>query len=387
MAGGRFAPPTVSQPTWDVLVVGGGVVGWSVAHHLARAGVRRILVVDRGGGSTERATGGFRAQFATEVNVRLSLLSRDKLLAFQDETGVDPGYRSAGYLFLAATEAQKRQLGAALEVQRACGCTDAAQVDVEDVRRLAPCIRTEGVVGGTFSSRDGFIRPLEIRRGYLESALRAGVERLDAEVTGLSRRGGVLRVETSSGMHEAATVVNAAGAWAGPVGAMAGVEIPVTPLRRQVARTVPTSALAASTPMTIFADGFHFRVRDDHVLLLWPTDGGVDPFDVSVDPEWTTQVAAAARERVPPLADVAIASTYAGLYEMSPDEHALLGPAHGLEQLFLVNGSSGHGVMHAPALGQLAAEMLTGRRPSLDVHALRPSRFAEGRPNPIRRLL
>jgi len=377
----------VSQPTWDVLVVGGGVVGWSVAHHLARAGVRRILVVDRGGGSTERATGGFRAQFATEVNVRLSLLSRDKLLAFQDETGVDPGYHPAGYLFLAATEAQKRQLGAALEVQRACGSTDAAQVDVEDVRRLAPCIRTEGVVGGTFSSRDGFIRPLEIRRGYLESALRAGVERLDAEVTGLSRREGVLRVETSSGMHEAATVVNAAGAWAGSVGAMAGVEIPVTPLRRQVARTVPTSALAASTPMTIFADGFHFRVRDDHVLLLWPTDGGVDPFDVSVDPEWTARVAGAARERVPPLAEVAIASTYAGLYEMSPDEHALLGRAHGLEQLFLVNGSSGHGVMHAPALGQLAAEMLTGRRPSLDVHTLRPSRFAEGRPNPIRRLL
>lgn len=373
--------------SWDVLVVGGGVVGWSVAHHLARAGMQRILVVDRGGGSTERATGGFRAQFATEVNVRLSLLSRQKLLAFQEETGVDPGYRAAGYLFLAATEAQRRQLAAALEVQRACGCAEASLIDVEDARRLAPCIRTEGVVGGTFSPRDGFIRPLEIRRGYLESALRAGVERLDAEVTALSHRGDVLRVETSAGTHEAARVVNAAGAWAAALGAMAGAGVPITPLRRQVARTAPTTALPGSTPMTIFADGFHFRVRDDHVLLLWPTEGGADPFDVSVDPEWTAQVAAAARERVPPLADVPIASTYAGLYEMSPDEHALLGPAHGLEQLFLVNGSSGHGVMHAPALGQLAAEMLTGRPTSLDVRALRPSRFAEGAPNPVRRLL
>src|SRR5262249_41335919 len=206
-------------------------------------------------------------------------------------------------------------------------------------------------------------------------------------VTGLSRHGDVVRVETSVGTHEAARVVNAAGAWAGPVGVMAGVEVLVTPLRRQVAQTVPTSALPASTPMIIFADGFHFRVRDDHVLLLWPTEGGTDPFDISVEAQWTARVAAAARERVPPLAEIGIASTYAGLYEMSPDEHALLGPAHGLEQLFLVNGSSGHGVMHAPALGQLAAEMLTGRRPSLDVHALRPSRFAEGRPNPIRRLL
>jgi sarcosine oxidase subunit beta len=372
---------------WDVLVVGGGVVGWSVAHHLARAGVRQILVVDRGGGSTERATGGFRAQFATEVNVRLSLLSREKLLAFQEETGVDPGYQPAGYLFLAATEAQRQQLGTALEVQRGCGCADAALVDLEDVRRLAPCIRTDGVVGGTFSPRDGFIRPLQIRRGYLEAALRAGVKRVEAVVTGLSRRGNALQVETSSGPQEAATVVNAAGAWAAALGAMAGVEVPVTPLRRQVARTDPTTALPASTPMTIFADGFHFRVRDDHVLLLWPDEGAADPFDVSVDPGWTAQVAAAARDRVPPLAEVPIASTYAGLYEMSPDEHALLGPAHGLEQLFLVNGSSGHGVMHSPALGQLAAEMITGRTPSLDVHALRPSRFAEGRPNPVRRLL
>jgi sarcosine oxidase subunit beta len=373
--------------SWDVLVVGGGVVGWSVAHHLARAGVRRILVVDRGGGSTERATGGFRAQFATEVNVRLSLLSREKLLAFQDETGVDPGYQPVGYLFLAATDAQRRQLAAAVEVQRSCGCAEAALVDVEDARRLAPCIRTEGVVGGTFSQRDGFIRPLEIRRGYLEAALRAGVERLEADVTGLSRRGDVLRVETSAGTHEAARVVNAAGAWAGRLGALAGVDVPITPLRRQVARTAPTNALAATTPMTIFADGFHFRVRDDHVLLLWPTDGATDPFDVSVEPAWTAQVVTAARERVPALAEVPVASTYAGLYEMSPDEHALLGPAHGLEQLFLVNGSSGHGVMHSPALGQLAAEMLTGRATSLDVHALRPSRFAEGAPNPIRRLL
>ena len=363
------------------------MVGWSVAHHLARAGVRRILLVDRGGGSTERATGGFRAQFATEVNVRLSLLSRRKLLAFQEETGVDPGYRPAGYLFLAATPAQTRQLAAALEVQRSCGCDDAALVDLADVRRLAPCIRTENVLGGTFSPHDGFIRPLEIRRGYLEAALHAGVERLDADVTGLSRVGGALRVETSAGRHEAATVVNAAGAWAARLGALAGVDVPVHPLRRQVARTSPTDAIAASTPMVIFADGFHFRVRDDHVLLLWPTEGGADPFDVSVEPGWTARVAAATRERVPPLAEVPIASTYAGLYEMSPDEHALLGPAPGLEPLFLVNGSSGHGVMHSLALGQLAAEMLTGRKPSLDIHSLRPSRFAEGRPNPVRRML
>ncbi len=371
----------------DVLVVGGGVVGWSVAHHLARAGGQRILVVDRGGGSTERATGGFRAQFATEVNVRLSLLSRSKLVRFRDETGVDPGFQPAGYLFLAGTETQARRLAAAMEVQRACGCDEARAVGPDELRDLAPWIRTDGLLGGAFSPRDGFIRPTEIQRGYREAALRTGVERLEAEVPGLEPTGHGLRVRTSAGTHEASVVVNAAGAWAGRIGAMAGVDVPVAPLRRQVAVTVPTEALPASMPMIIFPDGFHLRVRDGRVLLLWPSDGAQDPFDVSVDPAWTRQVVEAARSRVPPLAGVPVESTHAGLYEMSPDEHALLGPAPGLERLFLVNGSSGHGVMHAPALGQLAAEMLGGRAPSLDVQALRPARFPEGRPNPVRRLL
>lgn len=373
--------------SWDFLVVGGGVVGWSVAHHLAQARAGRVLVVDRGGGSTERATGGFRAQFATEVNVRLSLLSREKLLGFATETGVDPGYQPAGYLFLAGSEAQQRTLAAAIAVQRAAGCHDAALVQPAEIRRLAPAIHAQGVVSGAFSPRDGFIRPMEIRRGYLESALRAGVERLQAEVLALERTGEALRVQTTTGAHQAGVVVNAAGAWAGRLGAMAGVEVPVQPLRRQVAVTAPTEALPAGMPMTIFPDGFHLRVREGRVLLLWPSEGAVDPFDVSVDAGWTRTVLAAARERVPALASVPLESTHAGLYEMSPDEHALLGPAPGLESLFLVNGASGHGVMHAPALGQLAAEMLTGRRPSLEVQALRPGRFAEGRPNPARRLL
>ena len=228
---------------------------------------------------------------------------------------------------------------------------------------------------------------MEIRRGYMESASRAGVEKLDAEVLRLERSGDGLRDVTSSGTREVGTVVNAAGAWAGRLGALAGVEVPVQPLRRQVALTVPTATLPATMPMIIFPDGFHLRVRDGRVLLLWPTEGAEDPFDVGVDPRWTQMVVQAARERVPALAAIEIESTYAGLYEMSPDEHALLGPAPGLDRLFLVNGSSGHGVMHAPALGQLAAEMLTGAPPALEVQALRPSRFAEGRPNPVRRLL
>jgi sarcosine oxidase subunit beta len=168
---------------------------------------------------------------------------------------------------------------------------------------------------------------------------------------------------------------------------MAGVEIPVTPLRRRVAVTTPTRLLPEETPMTVFVgDGFHLRVRDGRVLLLWPDDpaAGEDPFDTSVSEEWLAAVVSKARANVPCLSEARIdrAACWAGLYEMSPDRHALLGPAPGLENFYLVNGSSGHGVMHAPALGQLLAEhILDGRAHALDARALRPTRFAEGEPN------
>jgi sarcosine oxidase subunit beta len=182
--------------------------------------------------------------------------------------------------------------------------------------------------------------------------------------------------------------VNAAGAWAAGLAGHAGVSLPVTPLRRQIAATVPCTLLPPTTPMTIFAgNGFHFRARDGRVLLLWPTPGRPgNPFDISVDRDWIDAVTAMAHRRVPVLRNVAIdvACCRAGLYEMSPDKHAILGPAPGCHNLFLINGSSGHGVMHAPALGQLLAEIMSdGAASSLDVGALRPSRFAEGRPNQI----
>jgi len=155
-----------------------------------------------------------------------------------------------------------------------------------------------------------------------------------------------------------------------------------------VAVAGPTAVLPETMPMTVFADGFHCRVRDRHVLLLRPSAPAADGFDTSVDPSWVDSVLECGRARLPVLRDVQVLSTYAGLYEMSPDEHAILGFAEGVDNFVLVNGSSGHGVMHSPALGQIAAELLTdGTARSLDVHALRPSRFREGQPNPLRNLL
>ncbi|HEY7611972.1 MAG TPA: FAD-dependent oxidoreductase [Gemmatimonadales bacterium] len=385
--------------TASVAVIGGGVMGASVAYHLALRGWRDVLILDRstgpGEGSTGRATGGFRAQYASAINVRLSLLARDKLCGFAAETGVDPGYERRGYLWIGATAHEVAELRAGQRVQHAEGLHEAATLGADDVLRLNPALAPEAIAGGVFCPTDGFIRPLRILEGYFTAGARLGVRvAWDTPATGFAfnANGTISAVLTPRGPIAVAAVVNAAGPWAAGVAAWAHLELPVTPLRRQAAATVACDLLPETMPMTIFAgDGFHLRVRDGRVLLLRPTPGVAGrPFDDSVDPAWVRDVTATAHRRVPGLQKAAIdpAACWAGLYEMSPDKHAILGRAPGCDNLYLVNGSSGHGVMHAPALGQLLAEIMSdGAATSLDVTALRPTRFAEGAPNPHSGLL
>ena len=385
--------------TASVAVIGGGIIGSSVAYHLARRGWRDVLLLDRsrtpGEGSTGKATGGFRAQYATPINVQLSLISRDKLRCFQEETGYDPGYLQAGYLWLASSQGELDVLRAAQLVQHRHGLAEATEVSPDDIGRLTPAVRLDEVIGGTFCPTDGFIRPLNLLEGYLAAAHRLGVvSEWQVKVTGLSRSpdGRVSSVQTSRGTVQVAAVVNAAGPWAAEVATWAGEDLPVTALRRQVAVTVPSEILPPTMPMTIFAsDGFHLRVRDGRILLLWPTPGVPGrPFDTRVDDDWIQAVVAKARQRVPEVGALAIdrAACWAGLYEVSPDKHAILGAAPACPNLFFVNGCSGHGVMHAPALGQLLAELMSdGAAATLDVAPLRPTRFAEGRLNPVSELL
>ena len=367
----------------DVVVIGAGVIGASVAWHLTARGAK-VAVLDAaaapGEGSTGRATGGFRAQYGSDIQVRLSLLSRAKLLRFNDEVGGDCGYRPCGYLWLAETAAELEGLRAAQEIQHAAGLAEARMIAPEAIARLNPPVRAPAV-GAAYCPSDGFIQPLGILRGYLEAAQRLGASvHYGARILGLG--GGA--VHTTAGSFSAGAVVNAAGAWAAEVALLAGVDLPVTPLRRQVAATVPCALLPGDMPMTLWAgDGFHLRVRDGRVLLLQPVDEPAG-FETGVDAAWLARIDALKRERIPALAAVAIdrAACWAGLYEMSPDRHAIVGEAPGRPGFFLANGSSGHGVMHAPAIGQLVSEqVLDGRASCLDASALRPSRFAEGRPN------
>jgi sarcosine oxidase subunit beta len=388
----------MSARTADTVIIGAGVMGASVAYHLAQRGGGDVLVLERFGasglGSTGKATGGFRCQFTTEVYVRLSLLARERLRHFREEFGVDAGYRPVGYLFMVKTASQLQALRAAMDVQRAAGLREVYEVSPDDIRRLSPEVRADDLIGGVFGPTDGYIVPLEIMRGFIEAARRLGVRfEYDAGwVECLAERGRIVGVRTERGTVETRRVVNAAGVWASLVARTAGVEVPVSPLRRQTAVTQPFPRLPADTPMTINVDdGFHFRVREGRAWLLWPRDTpAADPFDTTFDPRWLAGVLERAYDRVPCFreTEIDLDRCSCGLYEMSPDKHALVGPAPGVEGLYLINGSSGHGVMHSAVLGQLLTEiMLDGRASTLDIHALRPSRFAEGEPNPQSEIL
>lgn len=349
----------------DIVIFGAGVIGASVAYHLARLGGGEILVLDRapdfGGGSTAKATGGFRAQFDNETEVRLSLRSREKLIAFPDEIGCDSGYRPRGYLFLACTEEELRTLRDAQKIQHACGVAEARMVSAEEALAINPAIGDRSVIGGAFCPTDGFVRPMNILRGYADAATRQGVRfEFGVEHHGWSlERDRVVAARTSKGDVQARIFVNAMGAWSGA---------PVVPVRRNIAATVPTSLLDESMPMTIWSsDWYHLRVRDGRVLLVWPDD---PPYE-----HWLAWVQRLTHARVPCLADVTIDECWTGFYEMTPDGKAMLGRSPLYENVYLATGCSGHGVMHAPALGELMAEMIVDGKTSMDVSALSPDRF------------
>jgi sarcosine oxidase, subunit beta len=385
--------------TVSTLIIGGGVIGASTAWHLLQRGERDVLIVDAapepGMGSTGRATGGYRGQFANDINVRLSLLARAKLLRFADDTGVDPEYHPVGYLFLADDDAMLAEMRAARAIQHAAGLTESVELTLAEAQAINPHVDMSGVIGAAWCPTDGTIRPLKILRGYLDAAIRGGVQmewnasvqRMERDATGRITHAHV-RGERIAVGH----VVNAAGAWAAQIAALADVPLPVTPSRRQIACTEPLKTLDDSFPMTIWArDAFHLRVRDHRALLNFPIATlRDDPFALDVHEPLIEQVWAIARERVPAMRTTTLApeSHWVGLYEMSPDKTVILGRAPGCENLILANGSSGHGVMHSPILGQLVSELICdGKATSLDIHSLRMERFAEGDPLPVSGML
>lgn len=371
--------------TADIVIIGGGVMGTSAAYHLAKCGVRNIVLLEKeeffGTGATGRCAGGVRYQFSTEVNIKLSLESLPMLERFQEEIGQDINYRPCGYLMIATNEKDGTTFKRNVELQNRLG-VQTQLLTGDEVRARLPLLRFDNAIAGTFHQKDGLVDPNSVVAGYISAAQKMGVKTITSvEVTGIRvRKNKVEAVETTQGVIETRLVLNAAGPWSGSIGWMAGVQIPILPLRRQMFTTNPLNEIPEDFPFVIdFGQSLYFHREGEGLLIGMSNQDEKPGFDQNVDEEFEAVNLEAAIARMPLLEHASRASHWAGLYEVTPDAHPIFGGCN-IEGFMICTGFSGHGFMHGPVAGKLMSEyILDGKFSTVDVSMLDLKRFEEGR--------
>ena len=385
-----------------IVIIGSGVVGASVAFHLTEKGANDVLILEReplqGLGSTGKATGGVRSQFETEINIKMSQYSID----FFNRWDFDCGYEPRGYLFFATKQSELEYLKRNVEKQKSLGVKGVEIVDTQTISEIVKGLNCEDIIGGSFGKTDGFINPLAVMKRFTEKALTNGAKiQFETEVISIETSGGKVKsVETNQGKIECETVVICAGAWAKKLAKTADVDLPVEPLKRQIIWAKSEKPLQEDLPMVIdIGSGFHFRPACDwnasgslamsakhkknannEILFAYPDQDERSSFNTNFDQSFIPKVYERAEKRAKFLAETIpiLAKCRAGLYENTPDHHAILGGCS-VEGLYFANGFSGHGVMHSPASGRALAEIiLDGEAKFLDVSCLSLDRFAKG---------
>jgi sarcosine oxidase subunit beta len=373
------------KSTAEVVVIGGGIMGASTAYHLAKRGCRDVVLVESGEmfglGSTGLNAGGIRYQFATAVNIELSKLSIGMMERFADEMDQAIGLRRCGYLFMLDDPADLEQFARNVALQNAHGVSSRV-VSTAEIAELAPEVELSGIIGGTWCPRDGLVDPNGLLQGFVSHARRLGATLVtNAAATSIDVSGGrVHRVVTRVGTIDTRAVVIAAGPWTADVGAMAGVSLPVQPIRRQIAVTREIPGLRPDFPFVIdFTRALYFHREGNGILTGMSNRDEPPGWDTSVDEAWRLHHLENALERLPMLADAEIMAEWAGLYEVTPDDQPILGRLPQVDGLFVCAGFSGHGLMHGPGAGLLMAEeILDGRAHTIDIDSLRWARFEVG---------
>jgi sarcosine oxidase subunit beta len=371
--------------TASVVIIGGGVVGCSIAYHLAGRGVRDVVVLERetvGSGTTSKAAGGIRAQFPTETEIRFSLEAIRVFERFEEEFGVDPGYKKIGYLFLVSDHADLRGFEERIALQRRLG-VDVRVITAEDAKKMVPALRVDDLVAAVWGPNDGLAGPAEVTNGFATRARERGVRIAEGvRVTAIERAGDrVTGVATSDGKVSAPVVVNAAGPVGATVARLVGVEVPVQPRRRHIFYTEPFPEIPGPIPLTTDREsGFYFRKELEQILF---SPGDVEDigsdFDVPMDWRRLDEAVDKAVRRVPMLEAAKIAGGWAGLRPLTPDDHAIIGWAPGVHGFFLAVGFGGHGFQHSPATGRHVADWIVDGKPSMDLSLFDPARFAKDR--------
>ncbi len=371
-------------------------MGASVAYHLAQRGIADVVLIEResqlGTQSTGRNAGGVRHQFSHEANVRLSIESIRLFEQFEDAVGSPIDFHHDGYLFLLSELTHVNAFSAAVELQRSLGIA-VDWLSAHEAEALAPGLHTDGVEAATFCARDGICDPNGVTMGFAAAAKRAGVRIMrNTDVTGIRiERGAIASVESTAGTIATRVVVNAAGPWAASVSAMAGVTLPISPLRRHIFIAAPPAAggwaaggaggMAAGPDSRImvidFETSFYFHREGANLLFGMGDPTERSSFDTTVNWKVFDAIAPVAARRLPALADTSIVKSWAGLYEMTPDAMPVIGPT-GPDGLFAIAGFSGHGFQHSPAAGRILADAIAGRDPAFDLSPFSLDRF--GRP-------
>ncbi len=372
------------RTNYDAIIVGGGIVGLATAFNLAKANFGHILLLEKelfvGSGATAKCAGGIRAQFSSRVNIEVSMKSIEVFENFEAITGEPALYDQVGYMFLLTDQATVDPYTQAFELQKSVGL-DVRMIGPDDVLKLAPPVRIDDVIKATFCPRDGLGDPHEFMQGYFRASKRLGVEIMnETPVTDIIVTDGkVTGVKTPIGEIATPLVIDAAGPYAKLVGEMAGVKVPVEPYRRQIVTTGQLDFIPETMPMVVDVSSGLYCHKESRGLLMGWADDTVEPgFDESQDPDYNDNILMKALDRIPRLETAEVANSWAGLYETTPDHHAIIGFADEVAGFFIIGGFSGHGFMHAPGAGIIAAELITGQQPSVDIGHLAPNRFVSG---------
>jgi len=371
--------------TAEIVIIGGGVMGASAAYHLAKRGMKNILLLEKeeffGAGSTGRCAGGVRYQFSTDVNIRLSLESLPMLERFKEEIGQDIQYHPCGYLLIATNEKDADAFKRNVALQNSLG-VQTQLLRGDEIRARLPLMKFDDAIAGTFHHKDGLVDPNSVVAGYIGAAQKMGVSAVNhAEVTGIRvSHGEVEGVETGQGVVETRMVLNAAGPWSGLIGQMAGVEIPVLPIRRQMFTTSALKGIPDDFPFVIdFGQSLYFHRSGEGLLIGMSNPEQAPGFDQNVDDDFEFVNLEAAISRMPLLEHASRAAHWAGLYEVTPDAHPVFGGCH-VKGFTMCTGFSGHGFMHGPVAGKLMSEFIVdGKFSTVDVSMLDLARFKEGR--------
>lgn len=377
----RLPTDAITQPeAADVVIIGGGIMGTSIAYHLAKAGVQNIVLVEQfelGSGSSAKPLGGVRANFSDPGNIQLGQRSLERFASFDQDFGVDIELSRVGYLFLARTPEQLAGMEEATAAQNRLGVSS-RMISPEEAGQLNPYLNPEALLGASFSPEDGHAHPVAVVQCYAAAAEDLGVTILPrTEVLDIDRADNVIRsVTTNRGRIRAEAVICCAGAWSGGIGELAGVELPVVPVRRMIGLTPQTATGHPTVPFTLdLGTTFYFHNYRNGLLLGISHQQEPGP-NREYSNEWLAEFNAAAEICAPGLATPELAAGWAGFYETTPDHNALIGQDSQVSGFFYATGFSGHGFLQGPAVGELVADLYCGRESFMDPAQFSAERFS-----------